>query len=116
MITLFHSPSVAASTRVLTLLKQASAHASETATEDQASDHSYQNKTQRSAFELDITEAAPTEDQVKSILEYLGPGKAGTLVQGATSVSDAVSKLKEDQKAFQRPVVRILPFARGSLC
>lgn len=38
VISLFHKPSVPASLRVLTILKQASAHASETATEDQATD------------------------------------------------------------------------------
>lgn len=105
MITLFHNPSIAASTRALTILKQASAHATATSTEDQASDHSHQNKVQRSEFQLDVTEDPPTPDQVKSILEFVGSGKVGSVVQGASSVSDAVSKLKNDQKAFQRPVV-----------
>lgn len=108
MITLFHNPSVAASTRALTILKQASAHASTTSTEDQASDHSHQNKVQRSEFQLDVTEDPPTPDQVKSILEFVGSGKVGSVVQGANSVSDAVAKLKNDQKAFQRPVVCLL--------
>jgi len=106
VITLFHKPSLAASTRVATLLKQASAHASETATEDQASDHSHQNKfVQREPFELDITEEAPTPDQLRSILEYVGPGKLSQLVKGAGSESDAMRKIKENADSFQRPVV-----------
>jgi arsenate reductase-like glutaredoxin family protein len=106
VITLFHKPSVAASTRVANLLKTASAHASATATEDQASDHTPQNKAvARSAFELEITEAAPTADQLRSIFEYLGSGKAGQLVKGAASESDALKKLKESGDNFERPVI-----------
>lgn len=83
--------------------------ASETATEDQASDHSTQNKAQRSEFDLDITEADPTPDQVKSILEYLGGGSAaGKLVKGASGESDAVSKIKSSPDTFMRPVVRLV--------
>jgi Protein of unknown function (DUF1687) len=106
VITLFHKPSLATSTRVATLIKQASAHASEAATEDQASNHSHQNKfTQREPFELDITEEAPTPDQLRSILEYVGPGKLSQLVKGANSESDAMRKIKENADSFQRPVV-----------
>jgi arsenate reductase-like glutaredoxin family protein len=91
---------------VVNLLKQASAQSSATATEDQASDHSAQNKSvTREPFELDITEAAPTPDQLKNIFEYLGGGKAAQLVKGAASESDALRKIKEDGEAFQRPVV-----------
>ena len=89
----------------LTILKQASAHASETATEDQASDHSHQNQTQRSEFELEVTEEPPTEDQLRSILEYLGGGGVGAVIKGATGITDAVTKLKNSSGAFQRPVV-----------
>ena len=106
VITLFHKPSISASTRVATLLKTASAHSSETATEDQASDHTPQNKAvAREPFELEITEAAPTPDQLTSIFEYLGGGKAAQLVKGATTQSDAIRKLKENDENFQRPVV-----------
>jgi len=86
-------------------LKQTSAAASETATEDQASDHSAQNKIQRSDFDLDIVEDTPTHDQVKSILEYIGPNGVGKVVKGATSESDALKKFSASADAFQRPIV-----------
>jgi len=106
VITLFHKPSAASSVRIANLLKQASAHAAETATEDQASDHSHQTKyTNREPFELEITENAPTPDQLNSILEYVGAGKASQLVKGASSQSDALKKLKETPENFLRPVV-----------
>jgi len=93
---LFHKPSVPASVRVSTILKQASAQASETATEDQASDHTHQNAAvTRDPFELEVTEAAPTTDQLKSIFEYVGSGKAGELVKGAASESDALRKVQQ---------------------
>ncbi|KAK5089994.1 hypothetical protein LTR64_005922 [Lithohypha guttulata] len=105
VITLFHKPSISASARVYTLLKQGSAHAQEAATEDQAADHSPQNQAvKREPFELDVTEAAPTQDQLRSILEYVGEHKISDLVEGATSVSDAVKKLAANEGAFKRPV------------
>ncbi|KIW10218.1 hypothetical protein PV08_11179 [Exophiala spinifera] len=106
VITLFHKPSISASVRVQNLLKQASAQASQTATEDQATDHTAQNETvTRDPFEIEVTEAPPTPDQLKSIFEYLGGGVAGELVKGAASQSDALRKVKEDGNAFTRPVV-----------
>jgi hypothetical protein len=91
---------------VLTLLKTAAAQASETATEDQASDHSHQNKMQRSDFQLEVTEEPPTSDQFRTILEYLGGGKrAGELVEGAKDEADAMRRLKENANAFRRPLV-----------
>ena len=85
---MFHKPSSESSTRVFTLLKQASASASETATGDQASDHSHHNAMQRSEFDLDITEAPPTSDQLKTILDYVGGSMAGNLVKGATNEAE----------------------------
>lgn len=82
----------------------ASAAAQESATEDQASDHSHQ-ATVRDPFETEITEAPPTPDQLKNILEYLGGGKAVQLVKGASSQSDALRKLQENGDNFQRPVL-----------
>ncbi|KAI1617772.1 thioredoxin-like protein [Exophiala viscosa] len=112
VITLFHKPSISASTRVHNLLKQASAQAAQTATEDQASDHSHQNATvTRDPFELEINEGAPTPDQLKSIFQYLGGGVAGELVKGAASESDALRKVQSDGNAFIRPVV--VDWARG---
>lgn len=109
MITLFSKAGQPASIRAQTLLKQLSATASSTATEDQASDHSEQHK-HRAQFELEVTEAAPTEDQLKSILEYIGSGKAGTLIKGAKDDADAIRKLKANGDSFERPVVGSIQF------
>jgi arsenate reductase-like glutaredoxin family protein len=103
-VTLFHKPSNEASIRVLTLLKQANAQSVAHATEDQASSHKVQDKAEKTEFELDVTEAPPTSDQLKNILEYLG-GSAGNVVQGASDESDALRRLKADGDAFQRPMV-----------
>ncbi len=89
----------------MTLLKQASATASETATIDQAGDHAAQNKAQRSEFELNVTEDPPTSDQLRSILEYVGGRKAGDIVRGARDEADAMKKLTENAENFKRPVV-----------
>ena len=52
VITLFHSPKSPASMRVHALLKQTAATAHSHATEDQASDHSTQDKAERTDFTL----------------------------------------------------------------
>lgn len=91
--------------RVNTLLKQVSANASEHATEDQASDHASKSKPQRAQFELEVTEAAPTADQLHSILEYVGGQKASTIIKGAKDEADAMKKLKENAENFLGPVV-----------
>ncbi|KAJ5772350.1 hypothetical protein N7520_002879 [Penicillium odoratum] len=115
-ITLFHSPSVRSSTRVLNILKQASTAASETATEDQASDYSSHAKQQREEFELEVTTNDPTTDQLRSILDYISPtsgvggqGNKATysvsdLVKGAKNADDALKKFKDDKSSFVRPV------------
>ncbi|EGP92432.1 unnamed protein product [Zymoseptoria tritici ST99CH_1A5] len=104
VITLFHSAKSPQSTRVFTLLKQTHATAASTATQDQASDHSTQSKLGRTDFELEIQEEPPTEDQVNSILEFLGPSSAGTVIRDATGTTDAMRKFRQDQSAFQRPI------------
>lgn len=91
--------------RVNTLLKQASANASEHATEDQASDHTAQTHPKRQEFELEVSEDPPTPDQLKSILEYVGGPKISTIIKGARDEADAMKKLKENSENFQRPVV-----------
>lgn len=111
-ITLFHRPSLSSSTRVLTLLKQASAQASETATEDQVSDHTHQKQIQRSEFELNITEEPPTSDQLRSILEYVGGSRAKDIVEGARNEADAIKTLAQDPSKFRAPVVRLLAQGR----
>ncbi|EEH33438.2 hypothetical protein PAAG_04488 [Paracoccidioides lutzii Pb01] len=117
VITLFHKPSLPASSRVLALLKQANAAAAANATIDQASETS---PSQRSEFELDVTEEPPTPDQLKNILDYVGAdvggdvgrarggaamAKPGDLVQGAQDRLDALRRLKEDGGRFVRPVI-----------
>ena len=91
--------------RVHALLKQASAKAAEHATEDQASDHTAQTQPRRAEFELDVTEEPPTEDQLQSILEYIGAHRVGEVVSGAKNESDAVKKLQINRDNFQRPLV-----------
>lgn len=93
---------------MLNLLKQASAQASETATEDQASDHTHQNKIQRTDFELNVTEVPPTRDQLKTILEYVGAWRVKDIVEGASDERDAVTKLSQDPSKFRSPIVRLL--------
>lgn len=105
VITLFHKPSVPTSLRVLTLLKQVSAQASENATEDQATDHTHQNKLQRTEFQLNVTEDPPTGDQLRTIIEYTGDSKAGQIIDGAKDASDAINRMSQDIKRFRAPVV-----------
>merc|ERR1712087_125877 len=79
-------------------------NASNSATEDQASDHDNQSRLQRTDFNLDVQETPPTPDQLTSIPDYLGPSKASTVVEEATGTSDALRKFNAKQQAFQRPV------------
>ncbi|KAG5298519.1 DUF1687 domain-containing protein [Histoplasma ohiense] len=117
VITLFHKPSLPASTRVLALLKQANTDAATAAIRDEASGAP---ASRRSEFELNVTEEPPTPDQLKSILDYVGAGVGGDvakarggaamampgdLVQGAQDRLDAMRRLKEDGSRFTRPVV-----------
>ncbi|KAI1272684.1 DUF1687-domain-containing protein [Xylaria sp. FL0933] len=105
IITLFHKASSPASVRAATVLKQASANASESATEDQASDHSHQTNPHRPEFELNITEDPPTADQLKTILEYVGKPKISSIVKGATTENEALKKFKESVDNLHRPLV-----------
>jgi len=54
---------------------------------------------------LDVTEEAPTQDQLKNILDYVGAGKVGEVVKGARDASDAIRKVNESGDNFLRPVV-----------
>ncbi|KAK8074936.1 hypothetical protein PG997_009599 [Apiospora hydei] len=105
IITVFHKASSPASLRVTTLLKQVSANATEAATEDQASDHTHQTHPKRPEFDLNITEDAPTTDQLQTILEYVGQNKIGTVIPGTNSNKDALKKFKESTDNFKRPVI-----------
>ncbi|KAL1302865.1 hypothetical protein AAFC00_003194 [Neodothiora populina] len=105
VITLFHAPKSPASIRAQTLLKQTAANAQATATEDQASSHDAQSKTERSEFELDVQEGDPTSDQLTNIFEYLGADKIGSVVEGASTPSEAIRKVKANGDLFKRPVI-----------
>jgi hypothetical protein len=54
---------------------------------------------------VDVQEKPPTSDQLSSILEYLGPSKAGMAVKDATGASDALKKFKQSENSFQRPLI-----------
>jgi len=106
VVTLFHKPSSQASLRILTLLKQTHAQSAATATADQASSHDVPTKAEHTDFELDVTEAPPTSDQLKNILEYLGGASAASkVISGASNESDALRRLQADGNTFQRPLV-----------
>ena len=93
--------------RAANILKQVSANATESATEDQASDHSPQTHPQRSRqeFELNITEDPPTSDQLRTILEYVGKQNISSVINGASTEKEALKKFRESAENFKRPVV-----------
>jgi hypothetical protein len=47
----------------------------------------------------------PTGDQLNSILEYLGPNAAESVVEGASGASDALKLFKQNEVVFKRPIV-----------
>jgi hypothetical protein len=83
--------------RVSNLLKQASTSAQTSATQEA--------KARRDPFELNITEDAPTLDQVQTILEYVGESGASQVVKGARDDRDALRKFKENKENLLRPLV-----------
>ncbi|RMJ09738.1 hypothetical protein BHE90_011889 [Fusarium euwallaceae] len=101
IVTVFHKASSPASVRVANLLKQVSANATAGATLDQASE----TKPAREQFELNVTEDPPTEDQVKTIMEYVGTSGISNIIKGANNEKDALKKFKESKENFLRPVV-----------
>ncbi|KAL1972572.1 hypothetical protein VTN31DRAFT_6986 [Thermomyces dupontii] len=108
VITLFHKPSLPSSTRVLNLLRMASAAASETTTMDQASDQTNTINNRRGEFQLDVTEAPPTPDQMRNILDYLAAKgvKPSAVVPDARNTEDAIKRVKEsDTNGIVRPIV-----------
>ncbi|RYP71582.1 hypothetical protein DL771_004708 [Monosporascus sp. 5C6A] len=107
IVTLFHKSGSPASMRAANLLKQVSANATESATEDQASDHAPQTNSlrQRQEFDLNITEDPPTVDQLRTILEYVGKNRISSVINGASTENEALRKFKESTDNFKRPVV-----------
>ena len=61
-------------------------------------------------FELDVSEAKPTADQLRSILEFIGEENVGKLVPGVQDRKMALKKMEEDGESFQRPVVSCAAF------
>lgn len=53
----------------------------------------------------DVQEGVPTNDQLTNIFEYLGQDKIGSVVEGASSTTEALRKLKDNGSLFQRPLV-----------
>ena len=109
IVTVFHKASSPASSRVANLVKQISANAQEGATLDQASDNSGQIGAKRDPFELNITEDAPTSEQVQTILDYVGRAGVGRVIKGAHNEKEALQKFKESRENFLRPVVSVAP-------
>ncbi|KAH9883999.1 DUF1687-domain-containing protein [Xylariomycetidae sp. FL2044] len=107
IVTLFHKSSNPASIRAATLLKQVSANATESATEDQASDHSHQTHPhrQRQEFQYQIVEDLPTADQVRTILEYVGKNKIDSVIPGTSNMDDALKKYKQNPETLKRPLI-----------
>ncbi|RMJ20783.1 hypothetical protein PHISP_08346, partial [Aspergillus sp. HF37] len=126
-ITLFHSPSLSASNRALQILQRASIAASEAtisqdnttnressqSTSTSAHDALHNVPTNRGEFQLDVTTAPPTTDQLRNIFEYLGSGsrtvQPSEVIQGATDARDALRKFGEaagnGDGGFIRPVI-----------
>ncbi|KAL5604822.1 hypothetical protein BROUX41_001840 [Berkeleyomyces rouxiae] len=93
IITLFSKAGSPASVRIAQSLKQAAV----------ASANSTSGA--RDLFEVNVTEQAPTEDQLKTILSYAGASRISSIISGASSESEALKKYKLAPESFQRPVV-----------
>ncbi|KAF4124744.1 Protein of unknown function (DUF1687) [Geosmithia morbida] len=105
IVTLFQKTGSPASTRIANALKQASANASTETTIDQASSTSAQDAPKRDPFELNITEEPPTEDQVQTILGYVGQGGISRIIKDARDEQDALKKFKLNKDSLLRPLV-----------
>ena len=106
VITIFHKPSSPSSKRVLDLLKQHQTTPAATQNDNKASNHTSQNQAGRNAnFELDVSEANPTSDQLRSILDFVGDQNIGELIPGEEDSRRAIEKMAQDAESFQRPVV-----------
>ncbi len=99
VLTLFHAPKQADSVKVLNTLRSATAHAESSA---------ISGKNPTATFELDVVEAptAPTPDQLRSILEYVGKNKVGEIVKGASSEAEAARILEEKGPMTSERVLR----------
>jgi len=65
-------------------------------------------------FDLEVVEGPMTQQQLKTILEYVGGDKnVGQVIQGASGVTDAIKLLESGADAVARPIVSSPP--RGNL-
>lgn len=62
----------------------------------------------RPEFKLEITETPPTVDQLRTILDYVGKARVGTIVKGAADQEEALRRFGEDVESLRRPVVCFL--------
>lgn len=105
-ITLFHSPNLSASKSALSILQRASTTAAST------------TSTPRGEFQLEVSTAPPTSDQLRNILDYVSGSGAGggsgvgkvykveEVVRGARDAEDAIKRFKADPEgSFVRPIV-----------
>lgn len=99
-ITLFHKASNPASIRIATLLKQAAG--SGAAVSDNA-------PAKKSDFELNITEEAPTTEQLTTILDYVGKAGIPSIISNAQNQEEALKKFKQNADSLNRPIVRLSP-------
>ncbi|KAI5464066.1 thioredoxin-like protein [Mariannaea sp. PMI_226] len=97
IITVFHKASSPTSVRVAELLKQLSANSTAGASPNA--------KPSREPFELNVTEEPPTEDQVKTIIEYVGTKGISNVIKDAKSETEALRSFKQNKNSFIRPMV-----------
>ncbi|PHH83586.1 hypothetical protein CDD82_6614 [Ophiocordyceps australis] len=105
IVSVFAKPNCPTSTRVANLVKQVSANLQTTATVDQAADHGSHSKgSTREPFEYNITQDAPTAEQLQTILDYVGKSGIPSIVAGARDTKEALKKFKESEDSFIRPL------------
>ncbi|KOS20866.1 putative redox protein [Escovopsis weberi] len=97
IVTLFHKATSPASVRVANLLKQVSTGAQADAISDKGA-------IQREPFELNVTEDAPTPEQVETILQYVGKNGVSSIIKGARDEKDAMRKFKESKENLLKPI------------
>ncbi|TGZ85391.1 hypothetical protein EX30DRAFT_337756 [Ascodesmis nigricans] len=96
VLTLFHAPKRADSTKILNTLRAAKETAEDSDT--------------LPSFEIEVIEApaVPTATQLKTILEYVGGHKVGSIVKGASSEKHAVKLLEEGGEISSERLLRPL--------
>lgn len=101
IIQLFSKAGQPDSLKVANLLKQISAASANISAADQPAGQA----PIRDEFELQITEDAPTADQLETIFDYVGAPGIPQVIQGASNRKDAVALFKKNANAFKRPLI-----------